>query len=294
MRTPFTIDISLKRLGNFSPLRYPGGKAPLAGFLDRVIKAQRLHGSVYIEPYAGGAGAALSLLFLEKVERIVINDLDPAIYAFWVAVTQETDWFIKRINKVEVSVEEWAKQRKVYLNESKNGTKELGFALFYLNRTNRSGILSGWPIGGIDQGGKWKIDARFNRSTLADRVRRIGLYSSRIEVKNQDGLSLAKKYLQKQSGLIYLDPPYFRKGKSLYLNHFDDRQHEQLAECLNAFPRASWVLTYDNVPEIRSLYERRKIVQFALAYSAHSSRVGSEIMIPSDTVARALMASQFR
>lgn len=285
------IDLKLKRLGNFSPLRYPGGKASLTGFLDQVIKVQRLHGSVYVEPFAGGAGAALSLLFLEKVERIVINDLDPAIYAFWLAVTTETEWFVSQIKTCPITVAEWRKQRATYVDRSKRGTKELGFALFYLNRTGRSGIVEGWPIGGLDQKGKWKIDARFNREELAERVRRIGRYASRIEVRNEDGLTLAREWLGRDEGLLYLDPPYFAKGKCLYLNHFNAENHESLAACLNEFPEAAWILTYDNVPEIKALYPDRSVFEFSLNYSAHTAKHGSELLIAADSLARVIQAS---
>lgn len=279
------LKIELKRCGNFSPLRYPGGKAALTGLLDQIIKLKQLHGSVYVEPYAGGAGAALSLLFLEKVDRIVINDLDPAIFAFWKAATENSDWFAKKVANVPLTVDEWRRQRAIYQDKSRRGTKELGFALFYLNRTNRSGIVESWPIGGLDQTGKWKIEARFNRLGLAARIRTLGLYRNRIEVRNEDGISLAREFLGKSEGLVYLDPPYFGKGKSLYLNHFDEADHEDLAALLNRHAKASWLLTYDNVEQIRMLYPRRSIYEFSLSYSAHSARVGSEILIPSDQIA---------
>jgi DNA adenine methylase len=285
------IPIELKRVSHFSPLRYPGGKAALTGFLDQIIKARKLHGAVYVEPFAGGGGAALSLLFLEKVDRIVINDLDPAIFAFWKAVTEETAWFVEQILNCELTVDEWRRQRSIYVDGKKRTFKELGFALFYLNRTNHSGIVEGWPIGGLDQSGKWKIDARFNREGLVERVKRIGLYASRIEVRNEDGLSLAREFLAKDPGLIYLDPPYFAKGKCLYLNHFELEDHKRLSECLNEFPSSSWLLTYDNVPEIRSLYGSRSIVEFSLGYSVHSPRTGSEILIASDSLS-SLIAGQ--
>ncbi|MBS1702597.1 MAG: DNA adenine methylase [Armatimonadetes bacterium] len=284
------MEITLKRLGNYSPLRYPGGKAALAGFLDSVIKAKKLHGSVYVEPYAGGAGAALTLLFLEKVERVVINDLDPAIYAFWMTACNEAEWMCEQIATVPLDVPEWRRQRTIYLDKEST-QRDLGFALLYLNRTNRSGIVEGYPIGGLDQTGTWKIDARFNRVTLADRIRRIGEYSSRIDVLNWDGLAVAEKYLGENQGLVYLDPPYFVKGGSLYLNHFDSARHEALANMLNRYPGSSWLMTYDNVKEIRDLYPDRTQTAFTLHYSAHSSRQGSELLIASDSIAKVLQSA---
>jgi DNA adenine methylase len=162
---------------------------------------------------------------------------------------------------------------------------EQGFALFYLNRTNRSGIIESWPIGGLDQAGKWKIDARFNRAKLAARIRAVGLYRNRIEVLNEDGISLAREYLRKNEGLVYLDPPYFVKGKSLYLSHYNGEDHKELAGLLNLHSDASWLLTYDNVEHVRALYPTRSIQEFSLSYSVHTARRGSELLISSDSIA---------
>ncbi|MDP3793361.1 MAG: DNA adenine methylase, partial [Candidatus Uhrbacteria bacterium] len=80
----------------------------------------------------------------------------------------------------------------------------------------------------------------------------------------------------------YLDPPYFEKGSSLYLNHYKEEDHEALAKKLNGNPDAFWLLTYDNKKEIKSLYLDRKIVNFFLNYNAYESRKGREVMILSD------------
>jgi DNA adenine methylase len=267
----------------YSPLRYPGGKTLLFPFFDRVLKDSGLKNVTYVEPFAGGAGAALALLFLEKVERIVINDLDKAIYSFWKSAIFDSEKFIKKVSSVPLTIKEWRKQKRIY-TDPKSKRFELGFATFYLNRTNVSGILNGGPIGGIDQKGKWKMDARFNRTALAERIRQLSLYKNRISVFNQDGVSLIGKYLKKKNAFIYLDPPYFEKGSTLYLNHYQKGDHTDLANRLNANPDAFWLLTYDNKKEIKSLYPKRRIQNFSLQYNAYASRKGREVMIMSDKV----------
>ena len=245
-----------------SPLRYPGGKTFLSPFFDGVIKDNGLEKVTYVEPFAGGAGAALTLLLSGKVNRIVINDLDKAIYAFWKSAIFDSVKFTKKIHSTPVTIKEWKKQKAIY-NNPKAGRFELGFATFFLNRTNTSGILDGGPIGGIKQKGEYKISARFNK----------------------DGLELINDYLNKRNTFIYLDPPYFEKGSSLYLNHYKKENHEALAKKLNQNPDAFWLLTYDNKKEIKSLYPDRKIVGFSLNYNAYKSRIGREIMIMSDAFA---------
>jgi DNA adenine methylase len=268
----------------YSPLRYPGGKTILFPFLVKKIEESGLRDVTYVEPYAGGAGAALALLMNEVVDHIVINDLDKAIYAFWRSAIFETDRFIKKIEHTPVTVKEWRKQKAIYENK-RSKRFDLGFATFFLNRTNRSGILNGGPIGGLDQTGKWKIDARYNKKALSKRIREIAEYKGRITVTNEDGVDVISRYLRKKNTFIYLDPPYYEKAADLYLNIFEQKDHARLAKKLNAHPDATWLLTYDNQPEIRKLYTDRTVVDFSLSYNAYESRRGEELMILSDALA---------
>lgn len=268
----------------YSPLRYPGGKTILFPFFVRKIEESGLRDVTYVEAFAGGAGAALALLFNEVVDHIVINDLDKAIYSFWRSAVFESDRFIEKIERTRVTVKEWRKQKAIYENK---GAKrfERGFATFFLNRTNRSGILNGGPIGGLDQTGKWKIDARYNKKALIQRIRDIAEYQSRITVTNEDGVDLVSRYLRKKNVFVYLDPPYYDKAADLYLNIFQEKDHARLAKKLNAHPNATWLLTYDNKPEIRQLYTDRTVVDFSLNYNAYEQRRGQELMILSDRLA---------
>lgn len=270
---------SARKRVTISPLRYPGGKGLLYSRLRTIIRENNLTSSVYVEPYAGGAGAALALLVSGQVERIAINDLDPAVFAFWNAVVTQPDEFTALVNSVELSVEEWERQREVYLTSARDNHLPLGFATFYLNRTNRSGVLNGGPIGGKDQTGNYKIDARFNREGLAERIRLIALHADRIAVTNEDGLRVIERYSDRDDAFIYADPPYFEKAGSLYLNAFQDSDHHALADCLKGVQRAKWILTYDNVPQVAELYADLRRRLFALNYSAHRVMKASEIMV---------------
>jgi DNA adenine methylase len=160
-----------------------------------------------------------------------------------------------------------------------------GFATFFLNRTNKSGILNGGPIGGLDQTGKWKIDARYNKKALIQRIRDIAEYKGRITVTNEDGVDLVSRYLQKKNVFVYLDPPYYEKAADLYLNIFEEKDHARLAKKLNAHPEATWLLTYDDRPEILKLYSERETINFSLSYNAYEKRLGRELMILSDRLA---------
>ncbi len=269
---------------HYSPLRYPGGKTFLYPFFDKIIKNNHLKNITYIEPFAGGAGAALALLFLEKVDKIIINDLDKSIYSFWKSAVFNSSRFIEKIYSTPVSITEWKREKKIYLNPQSDEFS-LGFATFFLNRTNISGILDGGPIGGKDQKGKWKINARFNKKKLTEKIYQLSQYKNRIIVSNKDGLNLINNYLNKKNTFIYLDPPYYEKGSSLYLNHYNKNDHKMLADKLNQSPNSFWLLTYDNKKEIRSLYPLRRLINFSLNYNAYESRKGKEIMIFSEALA---------
>jgi len=267
-----------------SPLRYPGGKAALYPRLREIIRSNGFAGCTYVEPYAGGAGAALSLLVTGQVERIEINDLDPAIAAFWSTVVHEPDFLAHQIRKAKLNVREWQKQKAIYREADASNPTTLGFATFYLNRTNRSGVLNGGPIGGLDQTGNYKIDARFNREGLTERIRIISLYAEKIQVTSRDGLEIIRDACRRRNTFVYADPPYFEKAGSLYLNAFRPSDHEALAKLLNQRAQKTWVLTYDNVPQVGELYPDRARHTFGLHYSAHRVLRATEVMVVSDSL----------
>lgn len=267
-----------------SPFRYPGGKQVLAGVLARILRLNDAQGGTYVEPYAGGAGAAVSLLLGEHVDSIMINDADRNLYACWRAMLDQTDAFIERIHKVPITIKEWRRQRDIYRSPGRRSYLELGFATFFLNRCNRSGIIgNGGPIGGIKQHGPWKLGARFNRDDLERRIRQISLYKERISVSGLDAIEFLKKKVatlgSSRRPFIYLDPPYFEKGQGLYLNAYEPKHHAELARYVVSKLTMPWVMSYDNVPEIARLYRGLRRVPFRLDYTARERRRGSEVMI---------------
>jgi DNA adenine methylase len=266
-----------------SPLRYPGGKQILARVLGHLIRMNGREGGIYVEPYAGGAGAAFSLLFGEYVKQIFINDADSRIFAFWDSVVHQTGKFLKLLFETSLSVEEWKRQREIYSKPGRHSRVRVGFAAFYLNRCNRSGIIvNAGLIGGKSQTGKWKMDARFNRTDLAARIEKIARYKERISIFNLDATEFLRTKLPNPSvvdrAFVYLDPPYYAKSNQLYLNHYTPEDHSAFAKYLLR-ARFKWVMSYDNVPEIQKLYSTYRRVPFNLGYSARECKLGKEILI---------------
>ncbi len=268
----------------YSPLRYPGGKGKLAPFMGTMIKKMNIQNGTYIEPFAGGAGVALTLLMEGYVDNIVINDYDKAIYSVWRAVIKESDNFIDRIMNTKVNINEWKKQKEIYLNQNRKYSLDLAFATFFLNRTNRSGILKGGPIGGLNQTGNYSLDARYNAEKLANRVREIARYRNRIRIYNKEIVSFIENILPlyEQNSLTYFDPPYFNKGPELYKNFFSEEDHEKIAKLILSTVQSNWIITYDDTPEIIKLYNQKCIRRYDLNYSAANSGKSSEVMIFKD------------
>lgn len=277
-----------------SPLRYPGGKVCLIEPVSRILRLNKLERGHYAEPYAGGCGLALALLFDGHVSDIHINDVDRPIWAFWSAVLNRTEKFIELMDRTPVTLREWRRQRRI-LKES-DDTLELGFAAFFLNRTNRSGIIkNAGVIGGLSQKGEYTIDCRFNKEELTRRMRRIRKYRGRINLHRADALNFIDHVESNLPPKTFLciDPPYFHRGSSLYTSFYKRADHEKVADRILDL-RSPWILTYDYCDEIHQLYAERRQFQFSLNYSAQTKRVGSELLIASKglIIPKELRASQ--
>ena len=274
----------MQSVPNFSPLRYPGGKNRISGFIKVAIQNLNVKNCTYIEPFAGGAGVALSLLLDGTVDNIVINDYDKAIYSFWRAIKHETDRLIERIENTPITIEEWYKQKAIY-STSTSYSLELAFATLFLNRTNRSGILTAGPIGGYSQEGDWKLDVRFNRESLVAKIKDIASHRHNIFVYNKDIISLLRSYIPRfgEDVFIYFDPPYYNKGQKLYKNFFTPSDHQRIRDVITQEITTPWIITYDDVKAICDLYSAYDIRKFDLTYSAANKGTATELMIFSNT-----------
>jgi DNA adenine methylase len=266
---------------HFTPLRYPGGKAKLAAYVKSLMKQNRLLDGEYVEPYAGGAAIALELLFHEYASCIHINDVSKPVHAFWKSVLSHTEEFCRLVINTPLTVVEWDKQKQILDKPTGQSVVGLGFATFFLNRTNRSGILNGGIIGGRDQTGPWKIDARFNTRELVRRIESIARMSGRIRLTRQDALKFLKAGVSRwpKETLIYLDPPYYAKGRDLYYDYYEEKDHVSVAEFVtSAITQQRWIVSYDNVKPIRDLYVDSRHVVYDIGYSARKATQGSEVM----------------
>ncbi|RAW92534.1 DNA adenine methylase [Photorhabdus laumondii] len=261
-----------------TPLRYPGGKGKLTDYLKLILVQNDLVSGHYVEPYAGGAGIAINLLLQGYASHIHLNDINPSVYAFWHSVLNETDGLCNRILKTEVTIDEWYKQKDIQKNHQQYSMLDIGYSTFFLNRTNRSGILTAGVIGGKKQTGHWMLDARFNKEDLISRIEKIYLNKDKISLYNIDAVALIKNVLSflPEKTLVYLDPTYYVKGKGLYENHYN---HVEIAKLVQGDIKLPWIVSHDNVSEIADMYyTKSESIIYGINYSAQKRYEGSEIM----------------
>jgi len=262
----------------YSPLRYPGGKNKLSKFIALICKENNIDGH-YIEPYAGGASVALYLLFNGHVKEITINDYDKSIYAFWYSIIYDTERFCRKIKNTNITMDNWREQKNIQENKNnENDLLKLGFSTFFLNRTNYSGIIDGGMIGGAEQKSKYKIDCRFNKEELINRIKFISIHKKFIHLKNIDALKLIKDIKKDKNTVFYFDPPYYLKGPSLYMNHYKHEDHERVSKEIKKMKNAKWIVSYDNTPEIIKMYNRCNKKEYVFFHTAYNTRIGKEVL----------------
>ena len=280
----FVTAYQMKKLPRDStPLRYPGGKGSLKYFLANVVNVNGLRGKSIVEPFCGGAGASIPLLLAGVVNELHLNDANPAIASFWKAVVHDTDALVNLIKYTPVTVDQWRWWKDVLSSPDDASDIELGFAAFFMNRCNRSGLLAGGPIGGLDQSGSYKIDCRFNREALVKRIEAIAAHRDKIFVHNADACDYLKSLDQDvvQNSLIFIDPPYVVQGKNLYKSTvFDEPKHRELSEYIK-LKDWRWLITYDDHPLIHQLYAERTRGVFELSYLMQQAKVGRELLVAS-------------
>lgn len=266
---------------SLSPLRYPGGKSKIYEKVKTLIENNKLGNRTYVEPFAGGFGLGIGLLYDNIVQTAVLNDFDSHIYHFWFSVFHHTDELLKKLKDTPITIEEREKQINIYKDDSTDVLSD-GFATLFLNRVNFSGIIKGGPIGGLAQNGAYKLDCRFNKEEITKKIESIALMKNRISLYNCDASELIINQLgqNKNNAFFNIDPPYVIKGSRLYTNYFKESDHRNLERVINEHLRdIPWIITYDDCKLIRGIYKQYSITGYDIQHNVVGSVRGKEVVI---------------
>ena len=266
-----------------SPLRYPGGKSQIINRVRRVIEENDYGHRIYVEPFAGGFGVGISLLVNDVVQQAVINDSDTHVFHFWDSVLNHAEDLNRLIYDTPITLEERERQKAVYLDPNAGALLD-GFATLFLNRVNYSGVLFAGPIGGNQQESQYHLGCRFNKENIIQRVQRVAELHERIRLYNLDAADLIGDVLHHEIAQSFynIDPPYVKKGKSLYSEYYTEQGHRDFAAIVHEhLGETPWIATYDNCDLIREIYQGFNIHEFELYHSAHDRERGTELVITS-------------
>lgn len=232
-----------------SPLRYPGGKSRLVGQILQRCNPEKMES--FAEPFAGGASVGLSFLLAGKVQELYLNDLDFGIYSLFEVIKSFPWILLDRIDQFSPCKKEYIKAQE----QLKNGYDgmdmvDAAWNLLIVKRLAYSGIAKANCMS--------EPAARWNRNTLRKKILAIHGKSEHLHVTCMDACAMIEEMYWKDRTTIFIDPPYHKKGKDLYLKYYQNADHEKLAflldELYKGMPGADLILTYDNSQFIRSLY----------------------------------------
>lgn len=232
-----------------SPLRYPGGKGKMLKQLEPLFPDKV---STMVEPFAGEASASLAMLFAGRADRIILNDLDPGVYAFWTAVLNSTDKLLNALKSIYGTREEFLKAKEILSNPTDYSSMELSAAFLVANQLAFSGITKAGIAGDYQR--------RWNYKKVADRIQKIAAYKDSITVMNKDALEVIEEYYWNEKTFLFVDPPYVLQGKRLYREWYEADDHMKLADLINnltlSYPGcAKIIVTYDACKTTEELYD---------------------------------------
>jgi DNA adenine methylase len=254
-----------------SPLRYPGGKSRA---LKQILPLIPSNISEFREPFVGGGSVyfAVRSIFHNHIKSYWINDLNYDLYCFWKQTRDNVAELVKALVDIKANYNngsvlfEKLTESKDLLGKNREMLSEFERAVrfFVLNRITFSGIVDS---GGYSQAA---YEKRFTDSSIA-RVELISPYLSGVKITCRDYTDAL--FPDGEDVFIFLDPPYWKATESkLYGTRgtlhtsFD---HVQFAENVKKCPH-KWLITYDDSPVIRELFDFAEIQEWTLQYGMNN------------------------
>lgn len=264
--------------------RYPGGKSKLRQqIIKQLVKDIDLSTIQYREPFFGGGSIGLTLVKEHKsINNIWINDFDVGISCLWTAVIQHPKALKDRIMAFKPHVKYFNEFKLELLSldrlpDNDKRLVDIGFKKLAIHQISYSGLgtKSGGPLGGVEQKSKYKIDCRWSPPYICKKLDALTAKFNTLHVHDNRCTKVDFQTMiedDAKKALIYLDPPYYDKGNDLYQCGFAKEDHERLSVALKK-TKHTWVLSYDDVPEIRKLYSWATLQELTVNYSITALKV---------------------
>lgn len=259
-----------------SPFRYAGGKTWLVPQIRRWLIERGGHDIELVEPFVGGGIVSLTAAFEKLVGKVTMVELDEDVAAVWrVIVDGDAEWLASRIITFDLTVE----SAREAIEMAGRSLRDRAFATIVKNRVNRGGILAD-GASFIKQGENGKgIRSRWYPETLKRRILEIALVRERIQFIEGDGFEIIRENALREDAVFFIDPPYTKAGRRLYRH--SELDHEHLFD-LAARLKGDFLMTYDNVKEVREMAEKHRFDTRVVAMkNTHHAKM-TELLIGQD------------
>lgn len=248
---------NIAQVRHLSPFRYPGGKTWLVPEVRQWLTASKQRPSVFVEPFAGGAIAGLSVAAEHLAERVFLCELDDDVAAVWETIFRGTDADVGDLSKKITGFDVTLENVRAVLDGKPRSTKNRAFRTIIKNRMQRGGIMAA-GAGLVKDGEAGRgLKSRWYPETLATRIEILRSLKDRISFECGDAFEVVRRFADDPDAFFFIDPPYTAGGKKagsrLYTHNEID--HEGLF-ALMAGVRGSVMMTYDDAPEVREMAER--------------------------------------
>lgn len=256
-----------------SPFRYPGGKTWLVPIIRKWLGFQRQPDITLVDCFAGGGIVSLTAAFENLAKRVIMIELDEDVAAAWETILgKDNKWLADKIFSFELTMENVEKE----LANGGQSVRENGFRTILKNRILHGGIMAKGS-GFIKTGENGKgISSRWYPKTIRDRLLAIAAVKHKTSFIRGDAFKIAEKHINEKKFCFFIDPPYTVAGKRLYTHYEID--HDRLFRMASRI-KGTFLMTYDDSPEIRGLAERYSFPCAAIPMKTTHHRQKTELLI---------------
>lgn len=246
---------NLRTTGSARPLAgYVGGKRQLAG---RVIAAiERQPHDLYCEAFVGMGGVFFRRRAAPKAEAI--NDLSRDVATFFRVLQRHYQAFMDMLKWQVASRAEF--ERLVAQDPERLTDLERAARFLYLQRLAFGGKIVGRTFG-VDPNGP----ARFDITKLGSMLEAAHERLAGVWIECLPWRDFIARW-DRPGALFYLDPPYWGVEHCYGRGMFARSDFAALNEALKGL-QGAFVLTLNDVPEVRSLFRWARIEEASISYT---------------------------